>query len=404
MKNYINLLIVWGTILLFSPFTANSQWVETNEDGGAGSFLVKGDSLFAGVNCGGINLTTDNGTNWTHVNVGSNEDDCFGALAVSGSNIFAGTDYSLYLSTNNGTNWTRLNIGLDTPFVSALAVSGANIFAGTSGHGILLSTNNGTSWTTVNNGLTNNYISSLAVSGSYLFTGAENNIFRSSNNGTTWDRLNLNLQNDDVRAIAVSGTNVFAGTMKEGVFRSTNNGTNWTNIGLLGNYFIDIALSGTNIFVAHSGVFLSTNNGTNWIAVSVLNFEAEKLVVSGGMLFASAYNGFSMTSTIWRRSISEIITSAVSPNEQPSFILEQNHPNPFTTSTMISFTLPERAAATLDVFDMLGRKIRTLAGGMMDAGSHSVQFDAGELPVGVYTARLTANGIGREMKIIKITN
>ena len=52
------------------------------------------------------------------------------------------------------------------------------------------------------------------------------------------------------------------------------------------------------------------------------------------------------------------------------------------------------------MFDVLGRKIGTLAGGMMDAGTHSVQFDAGHLPAGIYTARLTSNGIEREMKMV----
>jgi hypothetical protein len=41
---------------------------------------------------------------------------------------------------------------------------------------------------------------------------------------------------------------------------------------------------------------------------------------------------------------------------------------------------------------------------MTDAGRHSVEFGAAKIPAGVYVARLTAGGVSREMKIIKITN
>ena len=41
---------------------------------------------------------------------------------------------------------------------------------------------------------------------------------------------------------------------------------------------------------------------------------------------------------------------------------------------------------------------------MMDAGPHSVDFDAKNLSDGVYTAKMTVNGVEREMKTVKITN
>jgi hypothetical protein len=55
------------------------------------------------------------------------------ALAVSGTNLFAGLQGGgVYLSTNNGTSWTAVNDGLNNLFVNALLASGTNLIAGTS--------------------------------------------------------------------------------------------------------------------------------------------------------------------------------------------------------------------------------------------------------------------------------
>jgi hypothetical protein len=66
------------------------------------------------------------------------------------------------------------------------------------------------------------------------------------------------------------------------------------------------------------------------------------------------------------------------------FVLEQNYPNPFNNSTIIRFTLPTAQVVRLRLFDMLGREIRTLAGGLYEAGTHAVVFDADRLSSGTY--------------------
>jgi photosystem II stability/assembly factor-like uncharacterized protein len=73
--------------------------------------------------------------------------------------------------------------------------------------------------------------------------------------------------------------------------------------------------------------------------------------------------------------------------------LEQNFPNPFNPSTMVSFTLPERMTVRLEVYDMLGRLVARLADGeSFDAGEHRVSFRGEGLPSGVYACRLSAGG------------
>ncbi len=74
-----------------------------------------------------------------------------------------------------------------------------------------------------------------------------------------------------------------------------------------------------------------------------------------------------------------------------TFALEQNYPNPFNPTTTVPFSLPRAGTARLDVFDMLGRQVRTLVDGTLPAGRHEVSFDAASLPSGMYLYRLTTD-------------
>ncbi len=75
------------------------------------------------------------------------------------------------------------------------------------------------------------------------------------------------------------------------------------------------------------------------------------------------------------------------------FALANAYPNPFNPSTTLQFTLREAGDVELSVFDLIGRHVRTLASGYFEAGSHDVQFEAGNLPSGTYLYRLeTATG------------
>ncbi len=86
-----------------------------------------------------------------------------------------------------------------------------------------------------------------------------------------------------------------------------------------------------------------------------------------------------------------------------TFSLSQNYPNPFNSTTRIDFTLPGAGRATLDVYDVLGRKVRSLFDRKEKGGEGSAWFDAGILASGVYLYRLNAGGatLVRRMMYIK---
>ena len=77
-----------------------------------------------------------------------------------------------------------------------------------------------------------------------------------------------------------------------------------------------------------------------------------------------------------------------------SLALQQNYPNPFARTTTISFSLPEAGYVDLAVYDVLGREVQRLAGGIQPAGFYTVEWDGSSsngssLPNGVYLLRLT---------------
>lgn len=80
-----------------------------------------------------------------------------------------------------------------------------------------------------------------------------------------------------------------------------------------------------------------------------------------------------------------------------AYELAQNYPNPFNPQTHINFTIPAAREVSLEVFDVLGRRVAVLVNELLGAGQHSVLFDANDLPNGTYVYRLKA-GVFEETK------
>jgi len=89
------------------------------------------------------------------------------------------------------------------------------------------------------------------------------------------------------------------------------------------------------------------------------------------------------------------------------FSLSQNYPNPFNTVTNIPFCLNASDYVRLEVYDLTGRKVRTLLEGKMDTGVHKVFWDGrdddgSELASGVYLVRMDAGGFNKVRKVVLV--
>lgn len=83
-----------------------------------------------------------------------------------------------------------------------------------------------------------------------------------------------------------------------------------------------------------------------------------------------------------------------------SFRLNQNYPNPFNPSTKISWQTAVGSNQTLKVYDIIGNLIAVLVDGWKEAGHHSIDFDAANLPSGVYLYELRVNNFALTKKML----
>ena len=106
--------------------------------------------------------------------------------------------------------------------------------------------------------------------------------------------------------------------------------------------------------------------------------------------------------------LGDLVTNVNSNNEEvpAEMELSQNYPNPFNPTTKIEYSIPNSASdfglskVTLKVYDILGREVVTLVNKNQKAGSYTIQFNAANLPSGVYLYRLTA---GEHVSVKKMT-
>ena len=82
-----------------------------------------------------------------------------------------------------------------------------------------------------------------------------------------------------------------------------------------------------------------------------------------------------------------------------AFTLHPAYPNPFNPQTVISYTLPRAGKVKTEIFDVLGRRVKTLVDDVQQAGRHTLTWTPEHLPSGVYLCRTV---FGKTTKIQKL--
>ena len=75
--------------------------------------------------------------------------------------------------------------------------------------------------------------------------------------------------------------------------------------------------------------------------------------------------------------------------------LGQNVPNPFSVSTSVSFTIPDRQHIKVELYNSTGQLLETLVNGIYDAGVHSFKFNPVGYADGNYFYKMTAGNYSR---------
>jgi hypothetical protein len=99
--------------------------------------------------------------------------------------------------------------------------------------------------------------------------------------------------------------------------------------------------------------------------------------------------------------IRDTVTSVeIDDAEVLSYILEQNFPNPFNSTTYISFSIPVSGNVTLKVFDLLGNEVTTLVNRYQERGEYNVILQADNFASGIYFYPLTSGSFTASKKLI----
>lgn len=139
--------------------------------------------------------------------------------------------------------------------------------------------------------------------------------------------------------------------------------------------------------------FINTN-GTHGPLLQIEGGNPEEVEVFGSL------NGE-------RKSIIPIVSSITSVEEQTEvpteFLLLQNYPNPFNPTTTIQYSISESDFVSLKIYDILGNEVQTLVNERKSQGNFSVEFNASNLPSGIYlyTIQVGKNSETRKMTLMK---
>jgi len=396
-------------------FTSNthpaSWWVEAF--GGDGSYCAVADAsgvegtYLVSAQVGVIyrftlNNTTGNWTTWTRIDPtgGGNylfinpfiidPNDTRMMYVGTSDGVWRNTDYNaipLWSDETSPVNWTRLTSVPPSRNVTALALSrsaGRVLYYGTSDGRVYRLNNAATAPafsipTQLNMGpgfSSGSYVSSIAIhpnNDQKVLLAVSNynvvSLFYTENGGATWTRQEGNLSGTDGPSIRTVAIVPFGG--------------------------IDIYFAGTSTGL-YSTFFLEGAT-TNW------SLEAPDLMgnVVVDQLTTRPADGLVVAGTHGKGvySISIPTGSAVDDAEIPlPARLGQNVPNPFNPLTKISFSLPVAGRTTLVIYDMAGKRVKTLLSRDLESGDHQVTWNGSDeggrqVAAGIYLYRLDSGPV-----------
>jgi hypothetical protein len=181
------------------------------------------------------------------------------------------------------------------------------------------------------------------------------------------------------------------------IWTTTNAGVTWTNVsgdlpvGLRGmSLAVDFSATPPSLFLGTDfGVYSSVNSGANWSQEPIPALLVGDVGVANGYVVAATHGRGMFRAPL--------ATVAVGSDVARSAQLLLVTPNPARAPVRFEFRIAEPGDATLEVFDLAGRRVRQLAAGTRGAGRHEVVWDGRDsqgrsVGGGVFFYRLQAGG------------
>jgi photosystem II stability/assembly factor-like uncharacterized protein len=381
------------------------------------------NNLYASIDMDGrvdkIIKSTDNGQTWAIKNIlpqGGFIDNT--PWIKDGANLFAGgcdTDFTnsyILRSTDNGDTWKIFYQYGNGGDLRVACASGDTIICQYNNGPLSLTIDGGKSWVANNtfpfsqNPMNFQFMGNRLVISDYYIIYAT-----SVNLGMNWEQNNLFSKPDGTSLSFIYGSKYFVTadrTYNSQLFYNTDLGAHWDtckglpygqhNLKCLSveKYLFDIYTYLGNS-INGNAVFVSSDSGKNWQRFAY-DFPSDVTDLFSG----SEYYFLSSWGTIWRFSKSGISAVNSQASKNISFSLTC-FPNPASTLTHISYSVPHHSEVLIQAFDIMGREITGIANGSEDAGSHEVIWDTKLLLPGSYLIRLTSGGesVARVVEVIR---
>ena len=343
-----------------------------------------------------ITLSSSTGSNSAPCDIEVFPDTSIILIGDNGTGIFKSTDYGLTWSQKYFTGGEIPTISVD---YTHPGVAWATKWGG--GNGLLKSTDYGDTWTLVP-GFTQSMwgVYVQPTDGNVIITGCYScgSSWRSKNGGQTWTQISISSSNyqysiiDSMNQFAAQGNGFYK--LESDYFVPVELATfnaqlvdeevvlNWTTASELNNQGFEIEHSFDNESFSKIGFVPGFGTTTEMKSYSFRISDVE----AGINYYRLKQLDFDGTTTIYN----SVEVDGPVPN---TFVLNQNHPNPFNPSTTISFSLPVESNVNVKLFNMLGQEVAQITEKDFQAGNHNVEFNAKDLSSGAYIYTLEAKGI-----------
>ena len=190
------------------------------------------------------------------------------------------------------------------------------------------------------------------------------------------------------------GSSLYDNTTNQGAYTFERlDGNEWTSLHSIDAY-------GSNNYTTEARTLIdstATGNGmTSFRVVGIFEYEIGTEEENYGVFQSVPFQGYSVNN------ITLVGLDEDMQNLPDSYMLRQNYPNPFNPVTTISYDLPEDSNVLISVYDLAGRKIKTLINKNQRAGFHSVNWNGTNdhgvsISSGIY-AYIIQSGEFRQMK------
>ena len=423
-------IILFNSLFLFLLLVStegicqNIQWTSSNmiHVGSITKISEAGDGTLYALSDSGVIISTDMGKNWAYTPMRIPMD--ISGQVINGFDVAEnGTIYLaignfihisgiLEISKDKGSSWqTNFNTPLQKFPQGLGAIPGGGLIAkvpnplSTSGNiipSLFRTIDDGNTWDSINlKGLSlqNAWDFNLSKYGRIFLAG--DNVAYSDDSGKTWNvsskvkTTTISIGSLTMAKGVSSNPSEFFIASNTGVYFSGDTGNTWVslNTGLFDITTTGIAIDNRtidtkeNIFVStlFSGVFASNDKGLNWHQVNngLTNTYITSLFLSkDNILYAGS------TDRIFRTNL--ILSVSEHPGKSVDKIII--NPNPTSSKTTFSFTLPQEEFTTLKIYNPLGNEEATVINKRLPAGDERIEFDASHLPSGVYYYRLQIGG------------